>query len=149
MPVRGHRRGRSTKCPAKQHIGLAGAAATVVATGRANDEIVEAVAIDVSGRRNAAARKVIGRITLDLEALRPGECAEVYHLASADVADVEGLRAEQHIGLAGLTATVITPRCADDHIIEAVAIEVAGRRNAYAGIGLPSRPLERRNLATG
>ncbi len=50
-------------------IGLAGIAAAIVAQGRPDDQVVEAVAIDIAGRRDAPARVVAGRIALDDEAL--------------------------------------------------------------------------------
>ena len=56
---------------AEHHIGLAGIAAAVVAVGRADDQVVEAVAVDVAGRGDAAAGLVAVGIALDDEAVAP------------------------------------------------------------------------------
>ena len=62
---------------AEHHIGLARRGAAIVSKTRPDDEILEAVAIDVPRRGNADAGPVTGRIALDDEALRCGERRQV------------------------------------------------------------------------
>ena len=81
---------------AEDDIGLAGivAAADVAARARrADEEVVEAVAVDIAGRGDAAARMVVVDIALDDEAVGRIEGSEV------DVAEARRL-AENDIGRA-------------------------------------------------
>src|SRR6185369_13135249 len=106
---------------------------------RPDDQVGEAVAVDVTSRRNTVAGSVTGRIALDDEALDGGEAradvGKIDHRAAGAVHRPEPRRlAEHHIGLAGLDAAVVARRRADDQVGEAITIHVARRRGAPAGI---------------
>ena len=85
---------------AEDDIGLAGIGAAIVAVRRADDEVVEAVAVDVAGRGDAAARLVVGGVALDDEPVGRSEGREV------DGREAAGL-AENDIGLAGMAAAIV------------------------------------------
>ena len=81
---------------------------------------------------------VIRRIALDDEAVGGRERREVDHLpvepAGVDRGAEARRLAEHHVGLAGIVAAVVAARRPDDQIGEAVAVHVAGRGDAEAGI---------------
>ena len=120
---------------AEQHVAVAGVDAGVagaVAEPRPDDEVVEAVAVDVAGRgdRNAG---LIGRVlAMDDEAAVAGrDGGEVDRGAEA-----AGL-AEHHVAVAGKVARVARARageCPDDEVVEAVAVDVARRGDRAAGL---------------
>ena len=128
----------------ENHIGFAGVVwdrgvnAAVIAGIRADDEIGEAVAVDVAGRRDAAAEPVALGVAGDDEARRRrGEVSEVDFLAPGgwiDGAETAG-GSEHHIGGAGggdAVAFFVDMR-ADNDIVIAVAVDVAGVGDADAG----------------
>ena len=54
---------------AEDHIGLTGIVAAIIAKGRPDDHIIEAIAIHISSGGDAIARPVVRRIALDDEPL--------------------------------------------------------------------------------
>src|SRR5205085_571201 len=93
---------------------------------RADDQIGEAVAIDVAGRRDASPRIIAGDAALDLEPIRRAKMRQV------DDATEPACLAEDHIGRARLSATAVIPRSPDDDVRETIAIDVARRGHAAA-----------------
>ncbi|GAG66345.1 unnamed protein product, partial [marine sediment metagenome] len=57
---------------------------------------------------------------------------QIDHLAAIDVRAEANPRPEHHIGLARAIATVIAKPCADDQIVKAIAVDIAGGRDADA-----------------
>ena len=112
---------------AEDDIGLAGIDAAIVAARRADDEVVKSVAIDVAGRRDAPARIVAGGIALDDEPVGRGEGGKVDRAEPCRFA-------EDDIGLAGIAAAIVAVRGADDEVVIAVAVDVARRGDAEAGL---------------
>ena len=89
----------------------------------ADDQVGEAVAVDVAGRRDRNAALVDGRHAAELETIRAIESREVEIGAEA-----RGL-AEHHVARSGHAAVWIGPFGADDQVGEAVAVDVARRGN--------------------
>ena len=121
---------------AEHHIGLAGIVAAVVAAVRPDDQVGEAVAVDVARRGDAVAGVVARRIALDDEAVGRRESVVrsiTCRPPAVDRAEARRL-AEHHIGLAGIGAAVVAAGRADDQVGEAVAVDVARRGDAAAGL---------------
>src|SRR5688572_20385307 len=90
------------------------AAAVRLRLGIGDDQVVESVAIDVAPCRNIVSAAFIVAKAGDVEALRGRHAAEV------DVAGSAGF-AEDHPGISRHA-----PPGADDHVVEAIAVDVAG-----------------------
>ena len=84
---------------AKHHKRLAGE--STEADG-SDDEIIEAVAVDVPGRGDRVASKVSPRSSLDDEALGRGERGQVHDLTPADAGAEAAARAEHHVRFTGV-----------------------------------------------
>ena len=106
---------------------------------RADDEVVDAVAVDVAGAAHRAARVVVG-----IDAFEDEARAAVAARRREQAAQLEGGRksaraAEHHVALAGssLAVGVGTIR-ADDQVVDAVTVDVAGaaHRTARAIVGI-------------
>jgi hypothetical protein len=108
---------------AEDDIGLPGVAAGEVAAGRADNEVVDAVAIDVASRRDACTGKVRRGAALDREAVSGGQAPQI------DIGARDPRLAEDDIGLSGKAPAIIIAGSADDQIVDPVAINVSGRRN--------------------
>ena len=120
--------------PAEHHVAVAGVgfdiARRVAALG-ADDQVVEAVAVDVAGGGDRAAGQVAGILADDDEAAAAG----------GDVGQVDGRAkaagpAEHHVAVAGVgfdIARRVAALGADDQVVEAVAVDVAGRGDRDAG----------------
>ena len=107
----------------------AGAGAAAVVERRADNQVVEAVAVDVARRRDGIAGMVVSDLGVDPEAAD----------TQRDVIEVDrreaARRAEHDIGGAAVEkARAVVVVSADDHIVEAVAVDVAGSRHREAGI---------------
>src|SRR3954463_2539340 len=115
---------------AEHDIGLAGIIIGVADSGidRADDEVAEAVAVDVARRGDAEACEVAGVRAGDREARR-AERAEL------DVS-LRPAMAEDHIGLACIRppAWAVGISGADYDVGEAIAVDVAGRGDAAPGM---------------
>src|SRR5215813_353439 len=98
-------------------------AAGGIAVGGADQQIVEAVAVDISGRRDRVAGALALRQSMDFETLVRGELAEV------DVRREAAFLAEDDIG-AALVAGIGR---ADQDIGIAVAVEIAGQGDRETG----------------
>ena len=119
--ARGINRAASART-AEYDIRLAGAVARRVHQGRADDDVVIAVAVDVAEGRNAFPRP-IAHIN-----------ARNGHVSGAEIDGraEAGLPAEHDIGCAG--AAGAGDARADDNIFNTVAIDVAGGGNARASL---------------
>ena len=113
---------------AEHHVARAGMAAVRIGPEGADDQVGEAVAIDVAGRGDRAAAVVAGRHAAELEAVRAVEGGEVEIGAEA-----RGL-AEHHIARPGVASVRIGVVGADDQVGEAVAVDVAGRGDRAAAL---------------
>ena len=104
----------------------------------ADDQVGEAVAVDVAGRGDREAAVVTGRHAAELEAVGAVEGGEVEVGGEA-----RGL-AEHHVARPGIGSVRIGTAGADDQVVEAVAIDVAGRgdREAALVIGRHAAELE-------
>ena len=92
-----------------------------VGAGRADDQVVDPVAVDV-GRRHRAAEVLGVGVPLDLEPARAVQRAEVQRRRGA------AALAEHDIDLAGVELTAgVGELGRDDQVVHAVAVEVAGR----------------------
>src|SRR5262245_46025660 len=90
-----------------------------------NEEVVEAIAIDVAGRGHRLAGVIARVLAMDDEA--PGAGRD--H-GEVDFGREAGGLAEHYVAVAGIGACVsgaVAPICSDDHVVEAVAVDVAGR----------------------
>ena len=123
------RPGRTRRSCRPHGAGVAGAGGGVCP----DDEVVEAVAIDVAGRGYRTAGVVARVLAMDDEAA----------VAGRDRGEVDLRRkaagvAEHHVAVAGIVACVagaVAVECPDDEVVEAVAVDVAGRgdRNRRSG----------------
>ena len=111
--------------PAVQDIGVAGIGAPDAAVRRADDEIVDTVAVDIARGGDAATGPVVRVVALEDETVGRRQGRDV------DVGETAGL-AEDDIGLAGIAAAIVAIFCPDDEVGKAVAIDVAGGRDAVA-----------------
>ena len=129
---RRHGRAKSV-AGAKHHVGLASSGTAVISAPGPNDEVVEAVAIDVPRRGDGEACPVHPRVALDDEALCGVERPEFDDLAGEACRRHGGAEAaagtEHHVGLAGSRGTVVATISSYDEIVEAVAVDVPGRRD--------------------
>ena len=116
-----------------EDIGLAGTVAAVVAAIGSDDQVVKAVAIDVPCRRDALAEIVTVCIPKNGEALPGGYMVDIDDGATGDHRTEAGGLAEDHIGFAGIRTPVTGEWRPDDQVVEAVAIDVPGRRETPAG----------------
>ena len=119
--------GREARGLAEHHVAVASTCAGVagaVAKGCPDDEVVEAVAVDVAGRRYPDAGNIGGVLAMDDESA----------VASRDRGEVD-LRhkarrlTEHHVAVASTIPRVGGPtatECSDDEVVEAVAIDIAG-----------------------
>src|SRR5262245_643910 len=117
---------RETGSPAEHHVAVARGGACVagaVAAISSDDQVVEAVAVDVAGRGYRKAGEVIDLLAMDDEAPDAGR----------DHGEVDLRRkgtgvAEHDIAVAGRGACVagaIPTKRPDDQVVEAVAVDVA------------------------
>ena len=111
---------------AEHHIARAGIAAVRVGAEGADDQVGEAVAVDVAGRGDREAAAVVRRHAAELEAVAAVEARQVEVGGKA-----RGL-AEHHIARAGIGAVRVGAVGADDQVGEAVAVDVAGRGDRAA-----------------
>ena len=131
------RRGRSpprSRRLAEHHVAVARSGACVAgAVGPlcSDDQVVEAVAVDVAGRGDRSAGEVIDFLAMDDEADRTArERGEV------DLGRKGTGLAEHHIAVAGRGACVagaIAALCPDDQVVEAVAVDVAAEDTEPTG----------------
>ena len=121
-------------CLAKHHIAVAGTELRIArreAPVRSNDEIREAITIDIPGRGHRPAGSVTGILPMDDKATRTGgDSGKVNRRTPA------GCLAKHHIAVAG-TVFRIARRVAvgrpDDQIGEAITIDIPGRGHRIAG----------------
>src|SRR5258705_6426609 len=92
----------------------------------ADDQIAEAVAVDIAGRRHREAAEAIGRFAIDLKAVAAVQAGKV------DVCRKSGRLAEHHVSRARGKTVWVCARGADDEIGKAVAVDIAGGRNPKA-----------------
>jgi hypothetical protein len=107
---------------ARIDAGVAGA----VAEPCPDDEVVEAVAVDVTRRGDRNAGLVVHVLAMDDEAAVAGRDRGEVDLGR----EARGL-AEHHVAIARTFAGVagsVAKGCPDDEVVEAVAVDVAGRR---------------------
>jgi hypothetical protein len=116
---------RRAAAAAEDDIGLAGVGAAIVVAERGDEDVVEAVAVHVARGRHVAAGLVVRGIALDGESDGRGE-----------ILDVDGREAAclavDHVGGPGIDSAGIRQLCADQQIVEAVAVDVPGRGDAEA-----------------
>src|SRR5262249_12024332 len=110
----------------EHHIGFAGVGCAVVAIAGADNHVVEAVTVHVTGRRDPTARLVANSVTLDHETLRRSERCEVDHLAPTDQRAEATGTAEDHVGRAAIGKTDFWRT--DQQVVIAIAVHIAGRR---------------------
>src|SRR5262245_58802384 len=112
----------------REDAGVAGA----IAVASPDDEVVKAVAVDVTGRGYRKAGLIRRLLAMDDEAA----------VAGRDRAEVDLRRkprglAEHHVAVAcagaGVVGTVAV-QGSDDDVVEAVAVEIAGRGDRIAGV---------------
>ena len=99
---------------------------------RPDDEVVEAVAVDVAGRGYPNAGYIGGVLAVDDEAAVAGR-----DRGEVDLRREARRLAEHHVAVAGTVARVagaIGTGCPDDEVVEAVAVDVAGRGHRMAGL---------------
>ena len=119
---------------AEHHIALAGVA---VGTRRPDDQVIEAVAVDVARARDRAAAVVTGVDPVEPEAVRAVERGQIEARGEA-----RG-RAEDDVALAGdLLPSGIGARRPDDQVVDAVAVEVARARDREAAVVIGVDPVE-------
>src|SRR5688572_24353932 len=131
---RGNGRDGCAESRTEDDVSLAGVVAAVVAIWRADDDIAEAVAVNVRGGGDAAARKVAGGIAFDSEAAVGRKIADVHDLLvhGKRVLDVSKADspAKQHVSRSGIVRAAVVFRRADDEVGETVAVHVARGRDA-------------------
>ncbi len=105
----------------EHHIGRTATGAIGIGKRCPDDQIVEAVAIDVAGRGDRLAALVTRRLAIDLETVRTGKAGQLQIGGKP-----RGL-SEHHIGRAAEGTIGIGAICSNEQIVEAVAIDVASR----------------------
>ncbi len=133
----------------EHHIAVAGIGARsrrragTVGRARSNDNVVEAVAIDVPGRGNRLACPIERIHAVDHESAdarfdvhqidRRAEPAGLakYHIASAGI-----------VAGAGRRAGTVGPVSADDKVVEAITVDVSGGGDRRAGLVVRIRPMD-------
>ncbi len=103
-----------------------------VAGWSADHDVIEAVAVDVPRRGDRGSGAVGVRHAGESEAVGPVEARQV------DVGGEPGHPAEHDVG----RPHRIGPGRADDHIVEAVAVDIAGRGHGRAAVGVEARAAE-------
>src|ERR1044072_6901893 len=93
----------------------------------ADEDVVEAVAVDVAGRGEASSHFVIIGAAGDGEALGRGQRGEIDRTEDA-------FAAEQDESGAAVGAVAVGSGDADEEVVDAVMIEVAGGRGGPAGM---------------
>lgn len=83
---------------------------------RTDDEVIEAVAVDVSGARDAESCGAVVSVALYPESLRGGQVAEV------EVREPAGASVDQ-VGGAGVRAATVIERSPDDDVVETVPVK--------------------------
>src|SRR5262245_26754962 len=126
---------RETRSLAEYNVAVACTRAGVagaVRAGGADDQVVEAIAVDVAGRRHRAAREIDRILAVNDEAAIAGR-----HGGEVDLGgEARGL-AEHHVAVARTVPCISGPlgkHCPDDEVGEAVAVDVAGRGYRPAGL---------------
>ena len=115
----GKSQARPEALAAKHHVALAG---IVIGGRRSDDQITDAVVIDVPGAGDAVAADVTQIDAVEAKAVVAIKVRKIE-------ACPEALAAEHHIALAAIAIGIGSP---DDHIIDTVAIDVAGARDREA-----------------
>jgi len=111
----------------------------VIGTFGRDDDIVEAIAVDVDVAGNGAAAAVIGRFAVDGEAVGPVEIGEI------DAGAEAALAAEHDIGRSVLI--VIGKGIANDEIVDPVSVDIAGASDAGL-TGVEGGPRDDREAAS-
>src|SRR6185295_5274912 len=91
-----------------------------------DDQVGEAIAVDVTGRRDGEAAVVMGGFAHDLESIAAIERGKL------EIGRKSRGLAEDHVGRAGIGSTRGSAIGADDQIAETVAIDVARKRDGKA-----------------
>jgi hypothetical protein len=123
--------------------GVAGAAGGICP----DDEIVEAVAVDVAGRGYRNAGEIVHILAMDHESAVAGR-----HRGEVDLRRKARGLAEHHVAVARLDvriASAIAKRCPNDKVVKAVAVDVAGRRHRKAGLIAHIRAMDDEAAVTG
>ena len=84
---------------------------------------------------------------MDRKALIRRQIAQVDYLSASDRGPEAHSLAEDHIGRAGILAAVVGVACADDQIVETVAVHVARRRHTPPGIVIRPTTLDNEALS--
>ena len=119
---------REARGLAEHHVAGARIGACVagaIAVPGPDDEVVEAVTVDVAGRGDRNAGLIVRVLAVDDESAVAGRDRGEVDLGR----EARGL-AEHHVAVARIVACVagaIAAKCPDDEVVEAVAVDVAGR----------------------
>ena len=100
-------------------IGRAGVRAARITENRADDDVVESVAIDIARARDAEPGKIARDIALNDEAIARGKTGQI------DIGPRRPGLPEDDIGFTRIAAAIVAIGRADDQIVDAVAIDVA------------------------
>ena len=115
------RSGRETGGRSEEHIGAPFVGLSIVVTWSADDDIAEAVAVDVSPRCDRRAEPCSGLIALE----GPGRSRRE-----------TGRRSEEQISAPLVGLSVVEQRCADDDVAVAVAVDVSGGRDGRSELSV-------------
>ena len=135
----GHRAGAFDRVGRRPRAGLAehdiGAAVETGGVGRRDHQLVMAIVVDVAGRRHGEAELVgaAGRV-VQHEAVGAVQRRQIDRNGRAARTGPAVLLAEQDVGLAGRGAAGARAIGGDQHVAEAVAVDVAGARDGEAGL---------------
>ena len=130
-------------------IGLASVVSAIVAAISPDDQIVDAIAIDVAGVGDAAPGLIVCRIALDDEAVAGRQGGQIDYLPSADI-DAEASGAtEDNIGLACVDAAIVATARADDQIVDAITVDVTRVGDAAPRLIVRRIPLNDEAIAGG
>src|SRR5690606_37697932 len=111
---------------AEHHVGRSRTGAVRVCLRCADDQVIEAVAVDVTGTADGPPAHVVPRLAIEAEAVGAVERAE------RDRRGKPAGLAEHHVARPGTEVVRIGIRRADDQVVEAVAVDVAGTADGKA-----------------
>ena len=127
----------------ENNVGLAGPVAAVLAIGRTDEQIIEAVAVDIAGRRDAGTGHITivihpaALISLYNEALTRRECFKIDDSAPIQIHAKADVGPKHHISFPSVFMIVgayrVGLRRTNNQIRKAVAVDVTGRGNTKSG----------------
>ena len=110
------------------HVAAAGSVAVGIGAQSADDQVVHAIAVDIAGGADREAGKITRRLAVEHKAVAAIKAGQWQRRAEP------GGFAEHHVAASGITAVCIGNKSADDQVVDAIAVDVAGGADRGARI---------------